>query len=151
MNHVSVVMNVFIAIIEEAYITIKMKNKNHWIYMYLKLDNQYVELRDGKKKTQMVSQIEEVSVEETVRRSSREDEFNYETAAALNLQENKENTYRGLDYFYYKLDEELIQIKKIMEESSKIEDKETREDIRKYHNMKISEFEIRLKTLKEAK
>ena len=32
-------MNVFISIIEEAYMANKMNNKNHWIYTYLKIDN----------------------------------------------------------------------------------------------------------------
>jgi len=43
-------MNVFIAIIEEAYITIKMKDKNHWIYMYLKLDSKYIGMKEGERK-----------------------------------------------------------------------------------------------------
>ena len=42
-------MNVFIAIIEEAYITIKMKNRNHWIYAYLKLDPKYDEIKEQTK------------------------------------------------------------------------------------------------------
>ena len=42
-------MNVFIAIIEEAYITIKMKNRNHWIYAYLKLDPKYEEIKEQTK------------------------------------------------------------------------------------------------------
>jgi hypothetical protein len=41
-----VVMNVFISIIEEAYVSTKMKNQNHWIYSYLKIDPNYVQLKD---------------------------------------------------------------------------------------------------------
>jgi len=37
-------MNVFISIIEEAYVSIKMKSQNHWIYSYLKIDPKYVEI-----------------------------------------------------------------------------------------------------------
>ena len=39
-------MNVFISIIEEAYVSTKIKNQNHWIYSYLKIDPRYVELKD---------------------------------------------------------------------------------------------------------
>jgi len=39
-------MNVFISIIEEAYVSIKMKSQNHWIYSYLKLDEKYVEINN---------------------------------------------------------------------------------------------------------
>ena len=39
-------MNVFISIIEEAYVSIKMKSQNHWIYSYLKLDQKYVEINN---------------------------------------------------------------------------------------------------------
>jgi hypothetical protein len=39
-------MNVFISIIEEAYVSTKMKNQNHWIYSYLKIDPKYVELKE---------------------------------------------------------------------------------------------------------
>jgi hypothetical protein len=41
-----VVMNVFISIIEEAYVSTKMKNHNHWIYSYLKVDPNYVRIKD---------------------------------------------------------------------------------------------------------
>jgi len=41
-----VVMNVFISIIEEAYVSTKMKNQNHWIYSYLKVDPNYVRIKD---------------------------------------------------------------------------------------------------------
>lgn len=43
-------MNVFISIIEEAYVSIKMKSQNHWIYSYLKLDQKYVEINNNKEK-----------------------------------------------------------------------------------------------------
>lgn len=43
---VVVVMNVFISIIEEAYVSTKMKNQNHWIYSYLKIDPDYVKIKD---------------------------------------------------------------------------------------------------------
>jgi hypothetical protein len=41
-----VVMNVFISIIEEAYVSTKMQNQNHWIYSYLKIDPNYVHIKD---------------------------------------------------------------------------------------------------------
>ena len=41
-----VVMNVFISIIEEAYVSTKMKNQNHWIYSYLKVDPRYIQIKD---------------------------------------------------------------------------------------------------------
>ena len=34
---IAVVMNIFVSIIEEAYVTSKMTNQNHWIYSFLKL------------------------------------------------------------------------------------------------------------------
>lgn len=37
-------MNVFISIIEEAYVSSKMHNRNHWVYSYLKIDPNYVSL-----------------------------------------------------------------------------------------------------------
>lgn len=47
-----VVMNVFISIIEEAYVSIKMKSQNHWIYSYLKIDPKYVEInKENEKET----------------------------------------------------------------------------------------------------
>lgn len=43
-------MNVFISIIEEAYVSIKMKSQNHWIYSYLKIDPKYVEINKENEK-----------------------------------------------------------------------------------------------------
>lgn len=43
-------MNVFISIIEEAYVSSKTKDRSHWIYSYLKVDPQYIEIKqDGKR------------------------------------------------------------------------------------------------------
>ncbi len=43
-------MNVFISIIEEAYVSSKTKDRSHWIYSYLKVDPNYIEIKqDGKK------------------------------------------------------------------------------------------------------
>ena len=39
-------MNVFIAIIEEAYVSTRMQNKNNLIFTYLKLDPEYVEFKE---------------------------------------------------------------------------------------------------------
>ena len=46
-------MNVFISIIEEAYVSTKIKNQNHWIYSYLKIDPKYVEIKDIKGETEI--------------------------------------------------------------------------------------------------
>lgn len=35
---IAVVMNIFVSIIEEAYVESKMKNRNHWIYSFLKMN-----------------------------------------------------------------------------------------------------------------
>lgn len=42
-----VVLNIFIAIIEEAYVSCKMENKTHWVYDYMKKDDKNImELKD---------------------------------------------------------------------------------------------------------
>jgi hypothetical protein len=140
-------MNVFIAIIEEAYITIKMKNKNHWIYMYLKLDNQYVELKEGKKRSQQFDKIEEKSVEESERHGTFSDVP--ADTITVNVNEKSENTLKGLDYFFYKIDEEIIQIKKIIDDTNKIQDKEIHDNIKRHYNIRMKELEGKLKNLKE--
>ena len=43
-------MNIFISIIEEAYISSKTRDKNHWIYSYLKVDPQFVDIQSGENK-----------------------------------------------------------------------------------------------------
>lgn len=43
-------MNIFISIIEEAYISSKARDKNHWIYSYLKVDPQFVDIQSGENK-----------------------------------------------------------------------------------------------------
>lgn len=44
---IAVVMNIFVSIIEEAYVSSKIKNQNHWIYSFLKLDNSGSNSNDG--------------------------------------------------------------------------------------------------------
>ena len=47
-NHIySVVVNVFIAIIEESYLESKMHNKNHWIHTYLDKDKKQASQDDS--------------------------------------------------------------------------------------------------------
>ena len=43
-----IVLNVFISIIEEAYIVKKLQNKNHWVNDYLKLDREHAIFKDQK-------------------------------------------------------------------------------------------------------
>lgn len=91
-------MNVFIAIIEEAYITIKMKDKNHWIYMYLKLDPKYVELKEDKtsKNNQLSSLHEPNRLSDTYR------------SILIMKESEKSNSMKGLDYFYNRVIDLLI-------------------------------------------
>jgi hypothetical protein len=146
-----VVMNVFIAIIEEAYITIKMKNKNHWIYMYLKLDNEYVELKEDKRRKKTINNDERSDMERkesvmdvSLRGVDRKESFG-------NGNEKIENTVKGLDYFYSKMEDELVQIKKIMDDMNKIEDKDVANEVKRYNALKISDLEKKLSSLKEEK
>lgn len=43
-------MNVFISIIEESYVASKTQERNHWIYSYLKVDPNYIEINANKNK-----------------------------------------------------------------------------------------------------
>lgn len=83
-------MNVFIAIIEEAYITIKMNDRNHWIYMYLKLDQNFVELKEDKTRKKIIDH----KIYET---DKREDSNKVTVIFKPN---EKNNSMIGLDYFY---------------------------------------------------
>jgi len=40
-----IVWNIFISIIEEAYVVTKLRNKTSWIYNYIKLEPKYVEIK----------------------------------------------------------------------------------------------------------
>lgn len=92
-------MNVFIAIIEEAYITIKMKDRNHWIYMYLKLDSKYIGLGEGEKRKNVES---DKSVETYEKESERKENVK-EIQTSIKINEKAQNITKGLDYFYYKV------------------------------------------------
>jgi hypothetical protein len=52
-------MNVFISIIEEAYVSTKIKNQNHWIYSYLKIDPKYVEIKDIKGENEKMEEVKD--------------------------------------------------------------------------------------------
>ena len=52
-------MNVFISIIEEAYVSSKTRDRNHWIYSYLKVDPQYVEISQNTKGIEKIQKINE--------------------------------------------------------------------------------------------
>ena len=84
-------MNVFIAIIEEAYITIKMKNKNHWIYLYLKLDPNYVAMKEGGKLNEAAIKNEDYFEEDV-------SSFGPSKGGEI-----KNHFTNGLDYYYYKV------------------------------------------------
>lgn len=67
-------MNVFISIIEEAYVSSKTRDKNHWIYSYLKVDPQYVEIHpEGNIPIEKVQQINKKIKNEDVNPSDDED------------------------------------------------------------------------------
>ena len=134
-------MNVFIAIIEEAYITIKMKDKNHWIYMYLKLDPKYVELKEDKtsKNNQLSSLHEPNRLSDTYR------------SILIMKESEKSNSMKGLDYFYNRvidlliqIEEELIQIRKIIEDSNNSYNNQSIKDTLRYNFEKIEPDLLRI-------
>ena len=138
-------MNVFIAIIEEAYITIKMKDKNHWIYMYLKLDPKYVELKEDKtsKNNQLSSLHEPNRLSDTYR------------SILIMKESEKSNSMKGLDYFYNRvidlliqIEEELIQIRKIIEDSNNSYNNQSIKDTLRYNFEKIEEIEKKISIIK---
>lgn len=68
-------MNVFISIIEEAYVSSKTRDRNHWIYSYLKVDPQYVEIHpEGNKPIEKVQQMNKKIMNEDDGNHSEEEE-----------------------------------------------------------------------------
>ena len=141
-------MNVFISIIEEAYVSSKTKDKNHWIYSYLKVDPQYIEINtDGNEQLKKIEDInnkinneknkpglsyfnkdhdkvvQEVNTENTIRQmlnTNHEKIFNIENNQNMQNQTKEEEiTTRLLNKFT--LCEELLdEIDKIIPEVKKL-------------------------------
>ena len=88
-------MNVFIAIIEEAYITIKMTNRNHWIYAYLKLDDKdrHLEMKEDKFDTKSVNphEVKKMSSFHNEKMSSKSFKTNTELVKAEKIATNDYN------------------------------------------------------------
>lgn len=141
-------MNVFISIIEEAYVASKTKDKNHWIYSYLKVDPQYVEINpEGNEDLKKIEEVNKkisaggnqteaildnktydkiarkVTVENTIR-----DFLNTEKREAFSTEDKKKKEDESIENFKDELtnhfrncDDLLDEIAKLIPEVKKLE------------------------------
>lgn len=115
-----VVMNVFISIIEEAYVSSKMRNQNHWIYNYLKIDPS-------------LAQIAGVDSE----------------GGTLNVEGmTQEEIKDELDKRIRKLEEGLEKCEGLIQEVESIEESETKEKMRKYLRSQFEDVEKKIEKMR---
>ena len=71
---ICVICNLFVSIIEEAYVNTKIKNKDHWVYTFLKVKNNDDDKEITKKKIKKIQGIRS----KNIIRMAFEEENNYE-------------------------------------------------------------------------
>lgn len=135
-----VVMNVFISIIEEAYVSSKTKDKNHWIYSYLKVDPEYIEInadkpKEGKegnnlklekeiniiedeKKAKLIKQIEEENTMRALLNSKHENLFNENIHQNDEVEETIKKTFSDCLRLMDEVEKMVKEVKKLKNESS---------------------------------
>ena len=146
-------MNVFIAIIEEAYITIKMKNRNHWIYAYLKMDPKYEEIKQKSKHltTSIHDEVKTPSKAHDELSKSKEQKKVLSEVASKNIlrrilsldkveikdKDKIDNAYEkekmkideSLEKIFKKIEENVKELLKIGDDVSKLKDSEMKNEI----------------------
>jgi len=146
-------MNVFIAIIEEAYITIKMKNRNHWIYTYLKMNDKYEEIKQKSKHltTSIHDEIKTPSRNHDELSKSKEQRKVLSEVASKNIlrtilsldkvdikdndntdskfEKEKKKVDESLEKVFKKIEENVKELLKIGEDVSRLKDSEMKNEI----------------------
>lgn len=119
-------MNVFISIIEEAYVSSKTRDKNHWIYSYLKVDPQFVEIHEeGNKQIEKIEQMnkkikehDQDEDEELTKGRDQEAEI-YQEDKDFNALREEEKTKKNKENLYSK---DYDKIKKIIRSKNSMAD-----------------------------
>ena len=145
-------MNVFIAIIEEAYITIKMKNRNHWIYAYLKLDPKYEEIKEqtknittnyntepnnpslldnvskNKEQKKVMSELASKNILRNILSLDKK-EFNDIDNSDKQYEKEKVKVESSLEKIFKKIEENVKELLKIGDDVSKLKDSEMKNEL----------------------
>ena len=115
-----VVMNVFISIIEEAYVSSKMRNQNHWIYNYLKIDPS-------------IAQIAGI-----------------ENEGMINVENMSQDEIKDeLDKRIRKLEEGLERCEGLVDEVEGIKEREIKENMRKYLKGQLEDVEKKIEKMRK--
>lgn len=123
MLFIVVVMNVFISIIAEAYVSSKMRNRNHWIYNYLKVDPQFAQISGFEQEN--VVQLPEIENMEMI--------------------EIKEELNKRIIRF----NKNIIRCRGLSKDLSKIDNKITQEQLKAYLNTQFNTIENKIKKLSD--
>jgi translation initiation factor 2B subunit (eIF-2B alpha/beta/delta family) len=148
-----IVMNVFIAIIEEAYITVKMKNRNHWIYAYLKLDPKYEEIENKthnltssfkeeikppsnrnnelSKSKEQKKVMNELTSKNILRNILNLDKIDFQDieGAENKFEKDKKKVEANLERIFQKIEENVKELLKIGDDVSKLKDSEMKNEV----------------------
>lgn len=162
---IAIVMNVFVSIVEEAYVDSKMKNQNHWIYAFLKKKKSAVELIEDDSKKNNEEQIEmrkgSIKLYEKVRSKailreaitlemSREEESNRDLSLGIKKSKSM-NIDNNIDQYSTKIDKAIKILEFITKEVLKTNESKMKSELKAFIKENIVHLiENKIKVIEEA-
>ena len=154
---ICVVINIFVSIIEEAFVNSKMKNQNHWIYSFVKnkqkKDDEEINMTgDGLKmyeKIRTKNIIRDV-LNKDENKVNEENDENEKHDGNL-FRTTSDNSYNySVEDLSKKIIESTREIKKINSEINECNESKMKYELNQYLRKKIKQLEIMITKIKES-
>ena len=157
---ICVVINIFVSIIEEAFVNSKLKNKNHWIYSFSKKEQ-----KKNEEEGVGVTRGEMKMYEEMRRRNIIRDTLNMNKERNINSKDNeiktlndkvnirknkKRETIKDIDIFSNVLQEAKKEIRNVHKEIEDCKESKMKYELNQYLSKRISNLEKLISNVKNS-
>ena len=157
---ICVVINIFVSIIEEAFVNSKIKNQNHWIYSFVKKEqNKKEEEGSGVTRGEM-KMYEEMRRKNMIRDVLNEDKKNIQSISENNtenlndkfpMRKNiKRETIKDVDIFSNILQEAKREIRNVTKEIEECKDSKMKYELNQYLKKRITNLEKLITDVKNS-
>ena len=149
---ICVVINIFVSIIEEAFVNSKLKNQNHWIYSFVKKDQNKKEeegmgvtrgemkMYDEMRRKNIIRQTLNENKDSNIQ-TKNENEFEY-LEDKISIRTNKKReTIKDVDIFSNVLHEAKKEIKNVKKEIEECKESKMKFELNQFLAKRISNLE----------
>ena len=160
---ICVVINIFVSIIEEAFVNAKLKNQNHWIYSFVKKNQQKEEEDEAKGVTReqmkmyeemrrkiMIRNVLNQNKSKEIKKQTNESSLDISNDSEMINAKPKKRAIKEIDIFVNNLQEATKEIKKVKNEIEECKESKMKYELNEFLTQKISRLEKLILNIKNS-